>query len=140
MKKLLFLCCTTLLTVQTFAKHKKDEPATPSTPPAKPADSAASKKGPKAFDKVITDKAVSRKGLFTVHKLDDKYYFEIPDSLLGREIEMTSRFSKTAGGGGVYAGEIENEQTLIWEKGPNKKHFPAGSHAHQSGRFFHRHL
>lgn len=120
MRKILLFAVCTVMFVQTEARKKKVEPvATPA--PAKPAtDSAAGKKGPKPFDKVITDKAVSHKGLFTVHKVEDRWFFEIPDSLLGREIEMTTRFSKTAGGGGVYAGEMENEQTLVWEKGVNK--------------------
>ena len=78
-------------------------------------------KGPyKPYAKVITDKAITQKGLFKVHKVEDKYYFEIPDSLLGREMMMTSRFSKIAGGGGVYAGEKDNEQTVVFEKGINK--------------------
>ena len=120
MKKLFLFAVCAALFVQADAKKKKDDVPT-ATAPAKPAaDSSASKKGPKPFDKVITDKAVSHKGLFTVHKVDDKWYFEIPDSLLGREVEMTTRFTKTAGGGGVYAGEQENEQTLVWEKGFNK--------------------
>ena len=106
------------------AKHKHKKGGDDAKPAAstKSADSTASanKKGPKPFDKVITDKAVSKKGLFTVHKVEDKWYFEIPDSLFNREIEMTTRFSKTAGGGGIYAGEMENEQTIMWEKGPNK--------------------
>ena len=46
----------------------------------------AARQAPKAFKEVITAKAVSQKGLFTVHKVDDKFYFEIPNSLLGREI------------------------------------------------------
>jgi Met-zincin/Domain of unknown function (DUF5117)/Domain of unknown function (DUF5118) len=117
MKKTAFLFLTLAATSGAFGRGKKDD--APPTPPAKPADSTANKKGPKPFDKVITEKATTKKGLFIVHKLDDKYYFEIPDSLLGREIEMTTRFSKTAGGGGVYAGEMENDQTIMWEKGPN---------------------
>ena len=45
-----------------------------------------SKPGPKPYKDVITDKAITRKGLFTVHKLDDKWFLEIPDSLLGRDV------------------------------------------------------
>ncbi len=70
----------------------------------------------KPYKEVITDKAVTREGLFTVHRVEGKYYFEIPDSLLGREILAVVRLSKTAGGEG-YAGEIENQQTLVFEKG-----------------------
>lgn len=70
----------------------------------------------KPYKEVITDKAVTLQGLFTVHRVEGKYYFEIPDSLLGREVLAVVRLSKTAGGEG-YAGEIENQQTLVFEKG-----------------------
>jgi hypothetical protein len=39
------------------------------------------KKGPKAFKDLIDTSAVSQKGMISVHKMDDKWYFEIPDSL-----------------------------------------------------------
>ena len=122
MKKFALVFALLVISILAGAKHKKKGVAPVAPPSTKVADSiaAASKKGPKPYDKVITDKAVTHKGLFKVHKVDDRWYFEIPDSLLNREIEMTTRFSKTAGGGGVYAGEMENEQTILWEKGPNK--------------------
>ncbi len=78
--------------------------------------------GPKPFKEVITDKAVSKKGLFTVHKVEDKYYFEIGDTLLGREILAVTRFAKVPSGAG-YGGEIANQQTLSFEKGPNNTIF-----------------
>jgi Met-zincin/Domain of unknown function (DUF5117)/Domain of unknown function (DUF5118) len=123
MKKNVFLALLVCLAVGVSArhKHKGTAPASPAAG-AKPADSA-SKKGPKPFDKVITDKAVTRKGLITVHKVDDKWYFEIPDSLMKREMIVTTRYSKIAGGGNVYAGEIVNNQTVEWEKGPNNNVF-----------------
>jgi len=76
------------------------------------------KPGPKPYKEVITDKAVTHKGLFTVHKVEEKWYFEIPDSVLGQEFMAITRFSKTAGGG-IYGGELANQQTLEWEKGPS---------------------
>jgi hypothetical protein len=76
------------------------------------------KQGPKPYKEVITDKATTQTGLFTVHKVDDKWYFEIPDSLLSQEFMAITRFSKTAAGAGVYGGELANQQTLEWEKGP----------------------
>jgi len=81
--------------------------------------SEAPKQAPKPYKEVITDKAVSRTGLFTVHRVDDKWYFEIPDSILGREILTVTRYSKTAAGGNTYGGERANEQTVRWEKGPS---------------------
>ena len=122
MKRYLIVPVLLCLALAVTAKHKHKKPDAPAMPAAPKADSA-SKKGPKAFDKVITDKAVSKKGLINVHKLDDKYYFEIPDSLMGRQMIVTTRYSKMAGGGGVYAGEMANSQTIIWEKGPNNNVF-----------------
>ncbi|HEV3414605.1 MAG TPA: zinc-dependent metalloprotease [Puia sp.] len=74
--------------------------------------------GPKPYKEVITDKAITHVGLFTVHKVEDKWYFEIADSMLGREFMAITRFGKT-GGGGTYGGELANQQTLEWEKGPS---------------------
>jgi len=81
------------------------------------------KQGPKAYKLVITKKAKTQKGLITVHKIDDKYYFEIPDSLLGRDIMTVTRYSKTAAGAGIFGGEEVNRQMVRWEKGLNNKIF-----------------
>ena len=71
--------------------------------------------GPKPFSDVITDEATSDEGLFTTHELDDKLYYELPDSLLGREILTVSRISKTPNGL-AYGGTKVNTQTLRWER------------------------
>ena len=34
----------------------------------------------KSYSDIITDKAVSDLGIFDVHKVDDKYYFELNDN------------------------------------------------------------
>lgn len=73
---------------------------------------------PKPYHEVITDKAISQTGLFTVHKVDDKWYFEIPDSIFGRDILVSTRYDRTSAGGN-YGGEQVNVQTIRWEKGPN---------------------
>ncbi len=77
---------------------------------------------PKPYKEVITDKAITKKGLFIVHKVEEKYYFEIKDSLLGREILAVTRFVKVPSGAG-YGGEIANQQTLAFEKGPSNTLF-----------------
>ncbi len=79
--------------------------------------------GPKAYKDVITAKAKTTKGLFTVHKVEDKYYFEIDEKLFGREIMAVTRYTKVAGGGGVYGGELANQQVVKFEKGPDNKIF-----------------
>jgi ribosomal protein S18 acetylase RimI-like enzyme len=82
-----------------------------------------SKPGLKPFKEVITDKAKTQKGLFTVHKVDDKFFFEIADELIGKEILAVTRYTKTTYGGGFYGGEIANQVTLKFEKGPDNKIF-----------------
>ena len=47
----------------------------------------------KKYSEVITKEAKTDEGLFTFHKVDDKYYFELPDDLLDREILIVSRIS-----------------------------------------------
>jgi hypothetical protein len=78
---------------------------------------------PKAYKDVITDKAKSKKGLFIVHKVEDKYFFEIADSLFGQEMMAVTRLSKVAGGSGKYGGEQVNSQTIRFEKGPSNNVF-----------------
>ena len=69
----------------------------------------------KPYNKVITKDAKSDEGLFTVHKIDDNYFYEIPDSLFNREMLMVSRISKTASGIG-FGGGKQNTQVLRWQK------------------------
>ncbi|WP_268122901.1 zinc-dependent metalloprotease [Roseivirga pacifica] len=94
-------------------KKKKEEEAKPAqTTPQKP---AAKKGGIQPFDKVITSDAETDEGLFNVHVLDDKYFFEIPNDLLGRDMLMVTRIAKTASGIGFGGGKT-NTQMLRWER------------------------
>src|SRR5690606_570288 len=77
----------------------------------------------KPYDKIISKEAVSSKGLVDVHLVEDKYYFEIPDSLLQREMLVVSRFIKTPAGATTYGGEEIGEKTIWFEKGPSNKIF-----------------
>lgn len=81
------------------------------------------KKGPKEFDEFIDSTAVSQTGLYGIHFMKDKWYFEISDTLLGREIMSVSRYSQTAAGGSIYGGELVNRQVVKWEKGPKDNIF-----------------
>ncbi|MDB5191308.1 MAG: zinc-dependent metalloprotease [Segetibacter sp.] len=83
----------------------------------------AARTGPKSYSEVITKDAVSDKGLFTVHKVADKYFFEIPDSLLRRDFLWITRFGAIPsglGGGYVNAGSAVNEEMVVWEKVDNR--------------------
>jgi Met-zincin/Domain of unknown function (DUF5117)/Domain of unknown function (DUF5118) len=122
--KALCLASMACLTLTTQAQDKKGDTKTPpptATTPPKPAE--APKTGPKPYKEVITDKAKSIKGLFTVHKVEDKHYFEIPDSLMGRDIMSVTRIVKTATIPGTYGGELLNRQVISFDKGPDNKIF-----------------
>jgi len=51
------------------------------------------KKKEKTYEDIISDKALTHEGLFTTHKIEDKYYFEIPNTLLEKELLVVSRIS-----------------------------------------------
>ncbi|HVF97433.1 MAG TPA: zinc-dependent metalloprotease, partial [Flavisolibacter sp.] len=94
--------------------------------------------GPRPYSEIITAKAKTDKGLFTTHKVDDKYYFEIPDALLGREILVVNRISKAPAGARAgflgYAGDQIGENVITFEKGPNNKIFLRSSSFSEAGR------
>src|SRR5690606_33568523 len=75
------------------------------------------------YDKVITDDALTKEGLFDIHKVKNQYYFEIPDSLLGRDILVVTRFIKTPASAGNYGGEEIGEKTSYLERSPANKIF-----------------
>src|SRR5712692_6678278 len=65
---------------------------------------------PLPYDRVITKEAKSSKGLFTVHQIKERYFYEIPKKELGKELLWNSQIAKTtlgAGyGGGQYADKV----------------------------------
>jgi hypothetical protein len=75
----------------------------------------------KAYRDIVTAATVSKAGMFTVHRSGEKYYFEIPDSLLKRELLVTSWLVKVPGGSMKYGGELMRTQVISFENGtPNK--------------------
>jgi hypothetical protein len=82
---------------------------------------------PRPYSEVITSRAKTDDGLFKIHKLDDKFFFEIPDDMLGRDILVVNRISKAAAGmrSGFfgYAGDQIGQSVIRFEKGPNNKIF-----------------
>src|SRR5690606_3886803 len=82
----------------------------------------STKQKEKSFRDFITDEAITSAGMFTVHKVKNKYYFELPDSIFQRDIIAVTREAKTPTGAG-YGGEQANRQIVRFEKGPDKKVF-----------------
>ena len=119
-KSLQILFCFFLLTSAESFAQKKDKKNKKNQPPAAAeAKKPDAKKEPKPYKKVIDSTAVTQKGLIDVHKVADKYLFEISESLIGKEIMTITRYSKTPAGGGIFGGEEVNRQVVRFEKGQN---------------------
>jgi len=71
--------------------------------------------GIKPYGKVITEAAISDSGLFIVHWVDEKLYFEIPNDMLEREMLLVSRIARTATSIG-FGGQKVNTQTVRWQR------------------------
>jgi hypothetical protein len=82
----------------------------PSTPPSTPA-----KTGPKKYDEVITKEARSDSGLFIVHRLKGKLYYEIPFSRLGAQMILVSTQARAQAGVG-YGGDGIARRVVTWDR------------------------
>ncbi len=69
---------------------------------------------PQPYDRVITKDAKTTKGIFLVHQVGDRYYYEIPKTELGKEFLWNSQVAKTTVGAG-YGGGQYAEKVVKWE-------------------------
>lgn len=96
-------------------KKKKRKPAesTVSSQPKK------SKDGLKPYKSLITKEAISDEGLFSVHRVKEKLYYEIPKSMLNKDMLWVTRIAKLPadfGGNFFNAGTKVNTQVIQWQK------------------------
>ena len=73
----------------------------------------------KPYEKVITKEAKSDPGIFTVHMVKDKTYYEIPKSELGKEFLWVSQIARTTLGAG-YGGQAAGNRVVKWERKNNR--------------------
>jgi len=86
----------------------------------------------KSYEEIITDKAISDEGLFTVHEVEGSYYYEIPMDLFQRDMLLISGYSKIPagfGGGYLNAGRKTNEGIIRWSRFRNSIHLKMVSYA-----------
>ncbi|WP_299267702.1 zinc-dependent metalloprotease [uncultured Psychrosphaera sp.] len=69
----------------------------------------------KPYKDIVTDKAITSKGVFTTHLVDNKVYFEIPADQFGREFVWQVKTSGTQAGKGVISADI-GRQYVIFER------------------------
>ncbi|HRE52546.1 MAG TPA: zinc-dependent metalloprotease [Flavitalea sp.] len=122
----LFLFLLSCFFYSGFAQVKKTDTSA-TTKPAAAAAKPDQKTAPKPYKEVVTDKTITQKGLFTIHSRDEKWFLELGDSLLGKDILIVNRIARApanirAGSFG-YAGDEINKHVIRFEKGPNHKIF-----------------
>jgi len=99
---------------------KSTQPAKSSSSTSRPAAARGAKKeGMKKYSEVVTKDAKTDEGLFKIHEVEDKYLFEIPDSLLKRDMLVVTRIAKTASGLGFGGGKT-GETVVNWERNKDK--------------------
>jgi len=126
MKKSVFLVvAVAILLSATFTVFAQDPPPTPAETPAGPGGPGGPRPGgtpsgePQPYDKVITKDAKSKDGVFKVHKIKDKYFYEIPKDQLDKEFLWVTQIAKTTEGVG-YGGQALGRRVVRWERIDNK--------------------
>lgn len=117
---LLLLGATTHAEAKIFERKKKKAQTEVKAAPAK-----QNINGLKPYAQVITPKAKSSFGFLTVHKVDNNYFFEIPDSMLNRDILIVNRISKAPTSRQKsrvgYPGDILESKVIRFENKDNKR-------------------
>lgn len=126
MKKILHLLFIFVFSTQTIYAQKDSTKVDKDSTKVKTLTSTPKKvEKIKPYKEIITDKAVSMVGIIKVHKVEDKYFFEIPDSVMKKEFLLVSRLTSAAAGmrSGTsgYAGDQIAQNLIIFEKGPQDK-------------------
>ena len=101
--------------------------SSPQDPPAPPAGGTGQERPgrqeqaaePRPYERVITKDAKSDEGVFTIHTIKDKVYYEIPKSELGKEFLWVSQIAKTTLGVG-YGGQAAGNRVVKWERKGNR--------------------
>ena len=82
------------------------------------AEKSDKKKKKKTYSDIVNEKTITDTGLFDVHKVEDKYYYEINDSLLGRDMLMVTRIVNMSKEISISRHKM-SEQVLSWQKFDN---------------------
>jgi hypothetical protein len=73
----------------------------------------------KKYGEVITAKARTSQGVFTVHRIDDKVYYEIPPDAYDKLMLWTTEVAKAPAGVG-WGGSALGNRVVRWERRDNK--------------------
>ncbi|HEY4129149.1 MAG TPA: zinc-dependent metalloprotease [Gemmatimonadaceae bacterium] len=92
--------------------------AQPNATPQQGGQGAQTPRRPRPYAQVIPERAHTEHGGITIHRVDERYFFEIPDSLLHRDILLVSRESgvPTGAPGLPFAGEESGRRVVRWNR------------------------
>ena len=99
----------------------------PQDPPAAPAGATGQERPGRPdqqpeinpYERVITKEAKSDEGIFTIHTVKEKVYYEIPKNELGKEFLWVSQIARTTLGAG-YGGQAAGNRVVRWERKGNR--------------------
>jgi Met-zincin/Domain of unknown function (DUF5117)/Domain of unknown function (DUF5118) len=75
--------------------------------------------GPKPYDEVITEDAVTREGMFKTHMVGDDLFFEIPERELGKEMVLIARNVADSRQSSTFSGGSRMSRFVVWERDGN---------------------
>ncbi len=119
-----FFAAIFLLAPRSEANNSFQDPPTPPAggaqeQPQGPAGRPTPSTEPRPYDRVITKDAKTDEGVFKIHTIKDKIYYEIPKSELDKEFLWVSQIAKTTLGVG-YGGQAAGNRVVKWERKGNR--------------------
>jgi uncharacterized protein DUF4953/uncharacterized protein DUF5117/uncharacterized protein DUF5118 len=124
---LAFFAAIFLLAPRSEANNAFQDPPTPPAgggqeqqpPPQIPGGRPTPSTEPRPYDRVITKEAKTDEGVFKIHTIKDKIYYEIPKSELNKEFLWVSQIARTTLGVG-YGGQAAGNRVVRWERKGNR--------------------
>ena len=86
----------------------------------------------RSYAEVVPASAESREGLFHVHQVDDRLLFEIPDSILGRDMIIMSRYARAQDGLALGGANMAPNMVVHWEERNGRVLLRAQSHSNSA--------
>lgn len=122
MRKILMMAVLVLLTLQGVGAHTGGECLLDSGKKKLVAQEDTVKKTT-PYEKLLKEGGSECEGMFTVRHIKDDWYFEVPDSLMGRLLLVVTRFKSVPQGFKMISGEEVNRSVVYWEQHNGKTLF-----------------
>ena len=123
MRSILYFCCSLalggLILLGCASSKSAQTASSDDKPAAASSQNGDDKNGMKPYKEVVKDEMESDEGLFTVHRDGQILLYEIPESLLEKELLLVTRIARTAHNVG-YGGMKANTQVVRWQRQDDK--------------------